>query len=195
MIILPPPFRSAAKDDAPVLAELINYAGEGIPLYLWEKMAEPGQSAMDVGIQRAAREEGSFSYRNSIIIEHDDTAAGCLIDYAIPDDVEPIPDDIPAMFRPLQELENQVAGSWYVYVLAVRPQFRRMGMGKALLGVAERQAEAAGKKLMSIIVSDGNPGAQRLYESCGYAPLAARSMVKDDWVNDGENWVLMTKDL
>jgi len=70
-----------------------------------------------------------------------------------------------------------------------------MGMGRALLGVAEQQARAAGKQVMSIIVSDGNPGAQRLYESCGYSVLAAKPMVKDDWVNNGENWVLMTKPL
>ena len=39
------------------------------------------------------------------------------------------------------------------------------------------------------------PGARRLYERCGYGALAARPMVKDDWVNDGNNWVLLTKQL
>jgi hypothetical protein len=48
---------------------------------------------------------------------------------------------------------------------------------------------------MSVIVSDANPGARRLYQRCGYREAAARTMVKDDWQNDGRNWVLLTKAL
>jgi hypothetical protein len=50
-----------------------------MPLYLWSKMAGPSESAWDVGRRRAAREEGSFSYRNAIMIDHDGECAGCLI--------------------------------------------------------------------------------------------------------------------
>ena len=52
---LDPPFRRAAIEDAPILAELVNYAGDGLPLHLWSKMAAPGESAWDVGRRRAAR--------------------------------------------------------------------------------------------------------------------------------------------
>jgi hypothetical protein len=45
MIRLEPPFRQATPGDAPALAELVNLAGEGLPLYLWTSMAEPGESA------------------------------------------------------------------------------------------------------------------------------------------------------
>jgi hypothetical protein len=85
-------FRPATKNDASVLAERVNYAGEGLPLYLWQQMAGPGETAWDVGRRRAARDEGSFSYRNATIIESNDQCAGCLIGYAIPDLPEPIPD-------------------------------------------------------------------------------------------------------
>jgi len=68
-------FRPAAIDDAKFLAELVNYAGEGMPLYLWGELAEQGQSAWDVGCYRAGREDGSFSYRNATIIEHDGQCA------------------------------------------------------------------------------------------------------------------------
>jgi hypothetical protein len=37
--------RSGRREDAAVLAELVNYAGEGLPLYLWEKMAGAGGDA------------------------------------------------------------------------------------------------------------------------------------------------------
>jgi ribosomal protein S18 acetylase RimI-like enzyme len=172
---LDPPFRRALIEDAPVLAELVNYAGDGLPLHLWSKMAAPGESAWEVGRRRAARPEGGFSYRNTTIVEHRGVCAGCLIGY--------------------EELENLAPGTWYVNVLAVRPQFRGLGLGTRLLDFADEAGRARGKHGMSVIVSDANPGARRLYQRCGYREVAARTMVKDDWQNDGRNWVLLTKAL
>jgi len=186
-------FRPATIDDANVLTELINYAGEGMPLYLWSQMAEPGETAWDIGRCRALREEGSFSYRNATIIEHDGQCAGCLIGYEIPDNPEPIPDDMPAMFVPLQELENLASGTWYINVLAVRPQFRGQGLGTKLLRLAEETAQRLGKRGMSVIVSDANLGAHRLYKGLGYDERARRPMVKENWENEGRSWVLLTK--
>ena len=48
---------------------------------------------------------------------------------------------------------------------------------------------------MSVIVSDANSGARRLYERCGYSEIATRAMVKNGWENKGQNWVLLTKAL
>jgi len=187
-------FRPATIDDATVLAELVNYAGEGMPLYLWGQMAEPGEAAWDVGRRRAAREDGSFSYRNATIIEHAGQCAGCLIGYAIPDIPQPIPDYMPVMFVPLQELENLAPNTWYVNVLAVRPQFRQQGLGTRLLGLADKTARAVGTRGLSVVVSDANMEARRLYERCGYSKRATRRMVKENWQNEGQNWVLLTKD-
>ena len=148
-----------------MLAELVNRAGEGMPLYLWGQMAAPGEAAWHVGRRRASREEGSFSYRNATIIEQDGQCAGCLIGYEIPNNPDPIPDDLPTMFVPLQELENLAPNTWYINVLAVRPQFQRLGLGTKLLGLADETAEALGKPGLSVIVSDANSGAHRLYEA------------------------------
>jgi len=186
--------RPASPEDAPALAELINFAGEGLPLYLWERMAEPGEDAWDVGRRRARREQGSFSYRNAVVAERDGRIAGALVAYRIADAPEPIdPKEVPAMFVPLLELENLALGTWYVNVLAVYPDFRGQGIGSRLLEVASRQAREGGCRGESIIVSDANEGACRLYERCGFRRVAARPMVKDDWENPGRNWVLLTK--
>lgn len=193
MDTLPAPFRRGRPDDAPVLAELVNYAGEGLPLYLWASLAGPDESAWDVGTARARRETGSFSYRNAIMIERRGEAAGCLIGYPIPDQPEPIPPDFPPLVRPLQELENLAPGTWYVNVLAVRPQHRGHGLGGQLLGLADEIGRSAGHRGMSVIVADRNAGAFRLYERFGYRRAAERAMVKNGWSVQSNNWLLMTK--
>jgi ribosomal protein S18 acetylase RimI-like enzyme len=195
MTDLLPPLRPARIEDADILAELVNYAGEGLPLYLWGTMAKSGENAWDIGRRRAAREDGAFSYRNATIIEHDGHCAGALIGYEIPDQPQPVPEDAPAMFMPLQELEDLAPGTWYVNVLAVRPTFRNAGLGTRLMELAEQTARTLSKRGMSVIVSDNNAGARRLYVRCGYHEHASRPMVKDGWKNAGRNWVLLMKEL
>lgn len=188
------PYRRATPDDALELAELINMAGEGMPHFLWTRMAEPGETVWDVGQRRARREEGSFSYRNAVVREDGDKAVATLIGYPLAEEPEAWdPAEIPAMFVPLQELEDLAPGTWYVNVLASYPECRGKGYGTDLLAIAETLAAEAGCRSLSIIVSDGNPGALRLYERTGYVRAASRPMVKDEWENDGENWILLTR--
>lgn len=193
---LDPQVRFATPNDAAALAELINYAGEGLPLYLWERMTTGGETAWEVGRRRAQRTEGGFSYRNATVLEGRDGVLATLIGYPIADQPEPVDlTDLPPMFRPLQELEDQAPATWYVNVLAVYPDWRGLGLGSRLLAIAEALAANAGKRGLSIIVSDANDDARRLYERCGYRERASRPMVKEDWRNRGENWVLLTRPL
>ncbi|WP_378945169.1 GNAT family N-acetyltransferase [Mesorhizobium sp. ANAO-SY3R2] len=181
--------RPATKSDAAILAKLVNMAGDGLPLHLWTKMAEGGDP-WEVGRQRARREEGSFSYRNAVVLERGRVLA-CLIGYPI---VPATPDPAtPAMFVPMNELEAMAVGSWYVNVIATLPEARGQGFGTRLLGMAEEIAETTACQGTSLIVSDANVTARRLYDETGYREIASRPMVKEDWVNPGQNWVLMVK--
>ena len=110
MVDLTPPFRRATPDDAQALAELVDFASEGLALYLWAKIAGPGGDPWAVGRERARRETGAFSYRNAVVLEREGRVAAALIGYPLPDAPEPIPDTMPAMFVPLQELENLAPG-------------------------------------------------------------------------------------
>lgn len=184
-----PILRPGRRGDAAALAELVNFAGEGMPLRLWENMREAGETAWDVGRRRAAREEGSFSYRNAAIAEMGGQPAGALIGYAQPAIPELIDyATMPPVFVPLQELENLAPNSWYVNVLAVFPAFRRLGIGAHLLARADKEATRLGLPGLSVIVSDGNIGARRLYEACGYREAAGRAKV-----DEAGAWVLLTK--
>jgi ribosomal protein S18 acetylase RimI-like enzyme len=196
MIELIAPFRLAEAKDAPALAELVNFAGEGLPLYLWDRLKQPGQTAWDVGLERARREKSGFSYRNAVVAEIDGKCAACLIGYPQPEHPEPIDyAAMPPIFVPLQELENLAPNSWYVNVLAAYPDFRGQGLGTKLLAIADELADATGKSGLSLIMSDANEGARRLYERRGYREAGARPMVKEDWENQGRNWILLTKPL
>jgi len=96
---------------------------------------------------------------------------------------------------PLQQLEDMAPGTWYLNVLAAYPERRRRGHGRALLGIAERLAAAEGKRGVSMILSEANEGALRLYETAGYRFVSERPMVKEAWHNPGNAWVLLIKEL
>ena len=193
MVALAPPFRQATPRDASALADFVEFASEGLALRVWSHIAGPGGDAWAVGRERARRETGSFSYRNAVVAEAAHGIAAGLIGYPLPDRPEAIAPGMPAMFVPLQELENLAAGSWYVNVLAAYPNERGRGWGTALLNLAERLAAAQGRSGLSIIVADANAGARRLYERCGYREAERRPMCKEDWINPGSHWVLLTK--
>jgi ribosomal protein S18 acetylase RimI-like enzyme len=175
------------------MADLVHFASEGLALYLWTSVAPPGVDPWSIGRERAERETGGFSYRNTVVVQADGRVVAALIGYPLPDTPEPMPDDLPPIVAPLEELEGLAPGTWYVNVLASYPEHRGKGYGAALLGLAERLARAAGKRGMSIIVADTNTGARRLYERCGYREAARRAMVKAGWQHPGTDYVLLTK--
>ena len=186
--------RDAARSDCAALAQLINFAGEGLPLYLWQQMAAAGEDPWEIGRQRAIRDTGSFSYRNSVVAEVDGNIAGALLGYPLAAEPEPIDTaNTPPMFIPLLELENLAAGTWYINAIATFPDTRGLGVGSKLMQRAERQASLLGLCGTGLIVSDANAGAQRLYKRLGFKELARRPMLKERWENPGRNWVLMIK--
>jgi ribosomal protein S18 acetylase RimI-like enzyme len=194
MIQLQPPFRPATPADAAALTDLVHFASEGLALHVWTRIAGPDGDAWQIGRERARRETGSFSYRNAVVIEEPaGQVTAALIGYALPDAPQPISQDMPPMFVPLQELENLAPGTWYVNVLAAYPEHRGKGQGRALLGIADRIAASETRRGLSIIVCDANSGALRLYQRCGYREQARRKKVKEDWVAPGTDWVLMVK--
>ncbi len=175
-----PLYRDARKDDARALAQLIEIAGEGIPGYLWAQQARDGRTALDVGAERAARDDANFSYRNAVIAHLDGKVAGMLLAYRLP---APTPEEvvglaeIPPLLRPLVELEYQAPGSFYVNALAVFQPWRGHGIGAALLAIAETRARDAGCGELSVQVFAENEGAYRLYRRCGYAVADRRPII------------------
>jgi hypothetical protein len=191
MIALDPPFRQATHADARALADLVHFASEGLALHVWTKVAGPGGNPWEVGRERARRAPGSFSYRNTVVAEDGGRIAAALIGYPLPERPEPIPQDMPAMFVPLQELENLAPGAWYVNVLAAYPEHRGRGHGTASSPLP-RSSRLTPPPAVEHHRLRRNEGARRLYRAPRYRGSPA-GKVKEDWDGPGTHWVLLVK--
>jgi ribosomal protein S18 acetylase RimI-like enzyme len=169
---LRPPLRRATKQDARALAELVDYAGHGIPGYLWSWSAEEEQFPIEVGIERVLREEANFSYRNAVVADVDGRVAAALLAYRLPEHSDMNLDELPDLLRPLEELELKVPGTFYINILAAYPEYRGLGLGTSLLEAAHMLASEAGCNELSLEVFEQNVGALRLYERHGYREIA-----------------------
>jgi len=188
--------RNATANDARHLAILINMAGENLPESLWQQMTDKGQEALDVGASRAAREEGSFSYRHAWMAEIDGQIAGMLLAYLLPDDYELSElGSYPAVVKPLVELEALAPGSWYINAIATYEKFRGRGVASALLSACETHARLAGANRLCLIVASENEGAHSLYLKLDYRQIASRPLIGYPGGPDGGEWLLMVREL
>jgi len=191
-----PTFRPATLADASALAILIDIAGEGIPAFLWSTWKAPEQSILEFGRERARREEGGFSYRNTIVTEIAGEVAATLVGYRLDDPYDlPDLDELPDIVRPLISLEPQVPGTWYVNVLAAFPEFHGQGMGTKLLEAAETKGREGNAPAMSVIVASWNDGAARLHARAGYADVAREAAVLPPGFPHQGDWILLAKPL
>jgi ribosomal protein S18 acetylase RimI-like enzyme len=186
--------RKAVQGDAPVLAELMNAAGEGIPAYLWSGMAPSGGDVMAFGAARVAREQGDFSYRNMYVAEIDGQVAGMLLSYQLPDPyVLDQLESYPALVRPLVRLEALAAGSWYINAIATGESWRGVGIGTRLMALGQVLAMQARVATLSLIVSEHNAGAMNLYTRLNFAPAARQPVMPAPGLPSEGDWVLMTR--
>ncbi|MCH8169170.1 MAG: GNAT family N-acetyltransferase [Proteobacteria bacterium] len=187
-----PPIRPATVADAAALARLVNFAGEGMPLYFWRRIAGDGEDPWEIGRRRQGERVADSTI---FVVDEGGGAVACLTGYPVPAFPEPVGADEPDIFRPLAELENLAPLTWYVNVLAALPEHRGRGFGARLLALAEDIARDRGLPAMSLIISSGNAGARRLYQRTGYVEIARREIVKDGWECASDEWVLLIKRL
>lgn len=165
--------RQAETSDAESLAKLINLAGEGIPNWLWTRACVEGQTPLEIGIERAKRKSGGFSYRNALVAEAGGNPIGMVLSYPITEAPTEKPDDLPAPIAPFVALENLSVNTWFINALAVFAEGQNQGVGSQLLAAAEHLARSNGFNKMSIQVYAQNIGAVRLYARRGYRQVAS----------------------
>lgn len=188
----------AGKRHARAIAELMNVAGEGIPLALWSGDAPGAGDPLDVGARKAARDDANFSYANAQVAVVGDRVAGMALAYRLD---EPTSGDsaaladIPELVRPMVELEREVGGSYYINALAVREGFRGRGIGTRLLRLLAPLARDAGCSLMSVGVFAENTDALRLYRREGFRVAAERPLIAHPCYTRTDRTLMLVKPL
>lgn len=170
-------YRAARKDDAREIAALFRISSEGVADYVWTTLQDdyPGLSLIEIGERRYQRENTDFSYQNCLMVEVDGAIAGMMHSYAMPDVIEPLPEDFDPVLRPAAELE--IPGSLYISGLALQPDYRNRGLGGAMLGKAHDRARGMGLAQISLLVFEANEGAVRLYKRHGFREIDRRTLV------------------
>ncbi len=79
----------------------------------------------------------------------------------------------------------------HVLKVATLPEYRRKGMAKRLMGLAEEHAEEIGGESLTLEVRTSNGEAIAMYEGLDYE----RAGVRRAYYQDGEDAVVMTKRL
>jgi len=75
---------------------------------------------------------------------------------------------------------RETAGELHINNVAVRAQYRRRGIGIALLGQVIDEARRLGVKTAFLEVRSGNFAAQALYDRCGFKAIARRANYYSD---------------
>ncbi|HET6977628.1 MAG TPA: ribosomal protein S18-alanine N-acetyltransferase [Pyrinomonadaceae bacterium] len=70
---------------------------------------------------------------------------------------------------------RETAGELHINNFAVRPEFRRRGIGAILLNQVLNEARQRGAKAAFLEVRSTNHAAQELYEKCGFQAIAKRA--------------------
>ena len=167
-------FRQAVKEDSTDIARLFLLSSDGLAEYIWSKIAERGETVIEAGTRRYAREGVAFSYENCLIAEKDGAIVGMAHSFEEEEDpdAEPVSDPV---LKPFSELEDY--GSLYLSGLAVVEQHRNAGIGKALMEAVNQRAKDLSLPRISLICFERNEGAQRLYRRLGFQELDRRAVV------------------
>jgi ribosomal protein S18 acetylase RimI-like enzyme len=173
--------RPAVVEDAPFAVEM-----------LYETMGNFADALFGLGDHAFAMEklswfyshsENQFTYKNAEILEIDNQPAGLLQAmtggelarlvkpmtgqvfkiYGIIDGLRLVWRSLPLAFE--KEAEND---EYYISALAVARNFRKRGLGEALLRHADDTARKLGLGKCSLLVEIGNARAKALYEKMGY---------------------------
>ena len=84
---------------------------------------------------------------------------------------------------------HNVLGEVYITNVAVLPEFRRKGIGKAIVEHLVSEMKAEGADFVTLEVRKSNSNAISLYEKCGFQKVGER---KDFYEKPREDGILMT---
>lgn len=166
--------RKAKPEDAAVVARAVAMAiGDEQAL-----RAYCGDDYLAVLTAIAATDGTQYSWQGALIAEVDGSPAGAVVGY----DGAQLNTLREGTFAVLREHIGRIptiadeteAGEYYLDSVGVLPEFRGMGIGRALVSAFCEKAFAEGYDRVGLIVDYENPQAEWLYRSLGFERVGTR---------------------
>lgn len=176
--------RDAKPSDAPFLAECIL---AGMHFYDFEGfLSDDMTDLFERFTECESREDTLYSWKNTRLAEVDGVPAGALLSY--PGELylelrdKTFREYWPAFFteHPASDPEAD-PGEYYLDSLAVHPDYRKQGIGKALLEDGVIKGASQGFKRISIIAETEYPHLIRYYESLSFVQADYRNVFGTDF--------------
>jgi ribosomal protein S18 acetylase RimI-like enzyme len=184
--------RSALPQDCADLAVISDMATRRLSSFVWGGAALTGQSSFEVGREAIRSNAAHFAHHPNWQVADCGGFAGAINGYVIPDDA-PGPSQGPAFLLPLNQLKAVARGTWYISALAVYPEFRGQGIGRALLDWAEGRARLLGQGQLTLMVGSFNVDALSVYQRSGFVEWQRLAFLPFPGSDPGGDWILMRK--
>ena len=177
--------RDARPSDAPFLAECIF---AGMHLYDFEVIVNDDLSdALERITECEGREDTLYTYSRTRLAEVGGKPAGALLSY--PGELykdlkeKTFREYWPDFFSLYGNDEPETdSGEYYLDSLAVHPEYRRMGIGRALLEDGIKIGLSKGFTQIALVADAGMPHLIKIYQSIGFVPADHRNVFGTDFL-------------
>ena len=177
--------RDARPGDAPFLAKCILSS-----MHLYDFETYPSDDMAGILSRLTASEtleDTLYTFRNTRVAELNGTPAGALLSYPGEEYLvrreRTFREFWPEYFSEHADDDPETdPGEWYLDSLAVIPEYRRMGIGKALLQDGIRKGLSQGFNRVALVADPEYPHLVRLYKSLGFAPDGTRHAFGTDFL-------------
>ena len=188
--------RRADLTDASVLAHLMNMVSEGELALKFGADADIDETWLNVARKLISQTTSELSYTNCIVYEIDGDVAGMMLlnwlSSHMPEiDVSQIDEDA----RPANELVMLVSGSLLIRELGVFEKYRKQGIAKAFLQLAEGYAKSKSIPMLSLTVHETSTAALAAYQNYGFEFVNFRPILEHSSWAKGSKLFLMCKQM
>lgn len=166
--------RPAMREDAAVIARAVAMAiGDEVALRNY-----CGDDYLDVLTEVARREDTQYCWECVLVAEVESVVAGAIVGY----DGALLGELREGTYAVIRERigrtptipDETEAGEFYLDSVGVLPEFRGLGVGRALVDALTEKAFAEGHEQVGLIVDLDNPQAEKLYASLGFERVGTK---------------------
>ncbi|MBN1333256.1 MAG: GNAT family N-acetyltransferase [Synergistales bacterium] len=187
-------YRNAVKEDAPVMARLVEIASGGFIHFLFHDLI-PGSSPLKIVEHGLGSDEEPYTWRNAVVAESQGKVIGISLSY--PSSYHRITPGMEA-FIPAERLDHvrkyydaRVEDSWLIESLALFPEYHNRGVGSRLIDLTRKRARERGYPSLSLLVYTDNVAAQRLYFRHGFLVVRQVDLGSHEYIPHEEGCLLM----